>query len=238
MGNALLFLGLGLVAGVLTTLAGQGGGLFLLLALSAVLGPHAALAITAPALLLGNTHRAMLFRRSVDRGIAVRVAAGAVPGALAGGLVAGALPPWALEVALVGMTAVAVARALGWISFTLPRSALPVAGLFVGGMTGTTGGAGVLFAPVLFASGLSGVAFIGTSSVIAVATHVARVIAYGASGLFSRDLAVATVLVTLAIFSGNTAGERIRDRLTAGVTVGLEYGVLVTCVALSLAGLR
>ena len=35
---------LGLCAGVLTTLAGQGGGLFLLLLCSLLVGPHAALA--------------------------------------------------------------------------------------------------------------------------------------------------------------------------------------------------
>ena len=51
---------LGTIAGILTTLAGQGGGLFLLLAIAALVGPHEALAITAPALLLGNLHRAVL----------------------------------------------------------------------------------------------------------------------------------------------------------------------------------
>ena len=96
---ALLFLGL--CAGALTTLAGQGGGLFLLLILAVLVGPKAALAITAPALLLGNLHRAVLFRKAIDRGVAARMMLGAVPGAFAGGLLAGALPEWTLQVMLV-----------------------------------------------------------------------------------------------------------------------------------------
>src|SRR3954463_16054821 len=95
---------LGLAAGVLTTLAGQGGGLFLVVACSAVVGPHAALAMTAPALLLGNAHRAITFWRAIDRRIAARIIAGALPGAIAGGFVAGVVPVWTLKIMLVAMT--------------------------------------------------------------------------------------------------------------------------------------
>src|SRR4051794_19686783 len=93
---------LGCIAGTLTTLAGQGGGLFLLLVLAALLGPHQALAITAPALLLGNLHRAALFRESIDKSVAVRVIAGAVPGAFVGGILARVIPAWVLQIMLVG----------------------------------------------------------------------------------------------------------------------------------------
>src|SRR4051812_29179882 len=128
---------LGLLAGVLTTLAGQGGGLFLLLGCSLLLGPHAALAITAPALLIGNLHRAVLFRRFIDRRVAGLMIAGALPGAFVGGLLAGVVPGWALQVFLVALTAVAIARALKWLSFDVPRWALGPSGFVIGGMTGT-----------------------------------------------------------------------------------------------------
>src|SRR5689334_20783752 len=105
----LLMLLLGLGAGVLTTIAGQGGGLVLLLACSAIFGPHAALAVTAPALLMGNLHRAFMLRAYVDRKVALRVIAGALPGALVGGLLSGVIPSWALRVLLVGMTGLAIA---------------------------------------------------------------------------------------------------------------------------------
>jgi uncharacterized membrane protein YfcA len=237
-GLAIVLPALGLVAGVLTTISGQGGGLVLLLACSALVGPHVALALTSPALLLGNAHRGLLFRRSVDRGIAARMIAGAVPGAFAGGLVAGWLPGGALEVVLVVLTAVAVAKATGLLRFSVPSGALAPAGLGLGMITGTSGGAGILLAPVLLSAGLSGTSFVATASAIAVAMHVGRVVAYGVTGLLSAELVRPTLLLTCAIFAGNALGGRIRAGLGPRASVRLEYGVLVTCVLLSLAGLR
>lgn len=228
---------LGLCAGVLTTLAGQGGGLFLLLVCSVLLGPKVALAITAPALLLGNLHRAVLFRRFINRAVATRMILGAVPGAFVGGFLAGKLPEWALHVLLVGLTAVSVARALRWLSFEVPRGALGPAGFVIGAMTGTSGGAGVLFAPVLLSSGLRGKAFVGTIATVAFATHLGRVVAYASSGLFTRQLMLPIFVVALAITLGNAVGERLRARLSDSATLRLEYGVLVVCAGVSLLGL-
>lgn len=228
---------LGVFAGALTTVAGQGGGLFLLLVCSQLLGPHVALAVTAPALLLGNVHRAAVFRAHIDRGVALRMVAGALPGAFAGGLVAGVAPTWLLHAMLVALSGLAIARALGWMRFGVPRAALVPAGLVVGGMTGTAGGAGVLLAPVLLSAGLSGRAFVGTIAVVAVAMHVGRVTAYASAGLFTWGLAVSTAALTLAIFVGNALGERLRARTSERTTSRLEYGVLVVCVVLALAGI-
>jgi uncharacterized membrane protein YfcA len=231
---------LGILAGVLTTLAGQGGGLFLLVGCSAIIGPHAALAVTAPALLFGNLHRAALLWRSIDRRVAAKIIAGALPGAIAGGLVAGIMPPIALKVTMVALTLIVIAKATGKLVFTVPGRALAPAGFVIGGMTGTAGGAGVLIAPLLLAWGLTGSAFVATTSLIAVATHAGRVLAYGATGLFARDLLVPTLVVALSITAGNAAASRLRNRmriLDGRLTTWLEYGVLVVCVVLSVAGL-
>jgi uncharacterized protein len=230
------FAALGALAGVLTTLAGQGGGLFLLLATAALVGPHQALAITAPALLLGNLHRAMLFRKRIHPGIAARMILGAVPGAFLGGLLAGAMPAWVLQVMLVGLTLVSIARALKWLSFDVPRWGLGPAGLVIGGMTGTAGGAGVLFSPVLLSTGLTGAAYVGTLSTIAVATHVGRVVAYASNGLFTWEQVLPTIVVALGISAGNALGERTRRIVPERMMTRLEYGVLVVCVGVSLAG--
>lgn len=239
--EVVVLLALGLAAGVLTSLAGQGGGLFLLIACSAIFGPRAALTMTAPALLLGNLHRAWLFRRSVDWPIAWRMSIGGLPGALIGGLVAGVMPEGMFDVVLVGMTALAIAKAIGWVRFSVPRRALAPAGFGIGAMTGTAGGAGVLLAPVLLSSGLTGATYVGTSSVVAVVTHLGRVAAYGSVGLFSNGgarIALSALALALAIFGGNTLAERIRPHLAARVATRIEYVTLVVCVALSLARIR
>src|SRR5690242_15015921 len=99
---------MGLVAGVLTTIAGQGGGLLLLLACTAALGPHQALAVTAPALLFGNLHRAVMLRAHAHRPTALRMIAGALPGALVGGMLAGIVPAWSLRMLMVLLTGTAI----------------------------------------------------------------------------------------------------------------------------------
>lgn len=234
---AVLLVALGIVAGILTTVAGQGGGLMLLLAASALSGPHAALAMTTPALLLGNLHRAILFRRSIDRAVATRLVAGAVPGALLGGFAAGAAPPWLLQIVLVGVTALAVAKAAGKIAFAVPRGALLPAGFALGAMTGSAGGAGVLNAPILLAVGLRGAAFVGTSATLAFAAHVGRAAGYFGQGLFSAETLVGSAFLAAAIFVGNSLGERLRRRVDERWTIRLEHGVLVVCVVLSVLGL-
>lgn len=224
---------LGILAGVLTTLAGQGGGLFLLVVCSALLGPQTALAVTSPALLMGNLHRALVYRKHVAWGIAGRMVAGAVPGSFLGGLVAGCAPPIVLHALMIALTAAAIARAAGLVRFGVPRWALLPAGFAVGALTGTAGGAGVLFSPILLSAGLTGRAFVATTSTIAVSAHVGRVAAYASSGLFTWDLALRTAVTTLAIFVGNALGARVARAMSEKTTMRLEYGVLVVCVALS-----
>lgn len=233
----LLLLVLGVPSGVLTTLAGQGGGLALLLACSALFGPHVALALTTPALLVGNLHRALLFRADVARGVALRLGLGAVPGAVVGSLLAEAVPPVFLETMLLVMTALAVARAAGLVPL-FPARALVPAGAVFGALTGTSGGAGVLLAPLLLASGLSGASFVGTSAIVSVVTHSGRLLAYGSLGMFRAEHVLPVVALSAALLAGNVAGERLRRRLAERSQRRLELGALLVCAGLSVAQLR
>lgn len=230
------FVALGIGAGLLTTVTGQGGGLLLLLACSAIVGPHRALALTTPALLLGNAHRAYLHRRAIVVPVAARMIAGAVPGALVGGLVAHRLSPMVLDVVLVVLTLVALAKAAKLLRFAVPRATLAPAAFMVGLLTGAAGGAGILFSPLLLAIPVTGAAFIGTSSIVAVATHAGRMVGYGATGLFDGGTLAATALVAVAIFVGNALGQRVRALMSDRTSVRLEYATLVVCVVLAVAG--
>lgn len=229
---------LGVASGALTTMAGLGGGILLLLALSLVWGPTAALATTAPALLLSNLHRFWMFRRDLDRRVATAFVAGALPGSLLGGMLAARVPEAVLAWLMVGMTGVAVTRALGLWSWQPRPSVLLPAGAGIGVLTGTSGGAGVLVAPLLMASGLSGQAYIATAALCAVAMHTGRVLAYGAGGLVTAETLLRTAVLTFALLIGNLAGKRLRARLLDEKRAQrLELGTLVVCVALGLMGL-
>jgi uncharacterized protein len=236
---------IGVLAGVLTTVAGVGGGMLLVLGLSLVWGPTAALASTAPALLLGNLHRLYLFRASVNRTTATAYACGALPGSVVGGLLTVVLPEHALSWLMVGMTALAVRSAIkgeapqpdGAPRWQPGAAVLAPAGFGIGSLAATAGGAGMLAGPLLMATGLTGEAYIATSSAAAASMHLGRLVAYGAGGLVSREIILYGAILAGAILVGNTFGRRIRRRLSHGVTTKIEVVALIVCVTLAVAGI-
>lgn len=232
-----LLLPLGLLAGALTTVAGLGGGVLLVLALSLVTSPAEALATTSPALLVGNLHRLVVGRSDVDRDVARPLALGALPGSALGGLLAVAVPTLVLEVLLVATTALALARAFNRLSFRPGPRALAPAGFGIGIVTATSGGGALLLAPLLLATGLAGARYVASAAAVAVAIHVGRLLGYGAGGLVTADTLVAAAVLAVAIVAGNAVGQRLRRHIDPRGGARLELGVLLVCVALALAGL-
>ena len=228
---------LGLTAGALTTVAGLGGGLLLLLVLSLVWDAHTALAVTAPALLVGNFHRAWMFRSKIDRRVGRAFVAGALPGALLGGLFAIAVPEAVLHVAMLAMTLLAIARACDLFRWEPSPAQLVPAAAGIGVLTATGGGAGVLVSPLLMASGLKGEAYVATGAVGACAMHVGRIIGYGAGGLVDTSTLLASAFLAVALLAGNVAGKHLRRHFSDTATTRIEIGVLMVCSGLAVAGL-
>lgn len=236
MDTALLLLVLGVLAGTLTTLAGLGGGMLLLLVLALLWEPARALACTAPALLAGNLHRVWLFRSAVDRPRLTAFAAGAVPGAVLGGLFAVALDARVIHGILLATATLSILRSALRVRWRVPTPSLVPAGALIGALTGTAGGAGLLVSPILLAAGLSGTAYVATVAGCAVAMHAGRIVGYAAGGLFTAELLALSGLTTLAILAGNLLGKRLRAALERLPENLLEHAVLVTCVAVAVLG--
>jgi uncharacterized membrane protein YfcA len=231
---ALVVAGLG--AGALSTVAGMGGGILLVVGLSLALGPHAALATTAPALLAGNLHRLWLYRHALDRRIAAIFVAGALPGALIGGLVSAGLPERALQWILLAVTGFALGRAMGLFEWKPPaRAYLPVA--FGAGMLAASSGAGILVSPMLVAGGLTGEALIATGSAAASVMHVGRIAGYGLAGLFGGAALGVSFFLGAGILTGNATGRRVRDRIGDAWCMRVTYAVLVVSVLGALFGI-
>ncbi len=219
-------LALGLFAGVLTTVAGVGGGTVLLLGLSILWDPWRALATTAPALLIGNAHRATLFRRGIDWRTAGAILVGALPASIIGGVFVDAVPAGVLYGAMGVMVGLALLRSVGALSFTPHPKAMLPAGVIIGLFTAGAGGGGVLVAPLLLAAGLSGSAYIGTGAVIAVGMHLGRFTGYGLDGLVGLHTIGAALGLAAAITAGNLLGRGIRRRIEEAATRRLELGAL------------
>jgi len=229
-----LLLVFGVGAGLLSTIAGLGGGMLLVLVLSALIDPRTALATTTPALLGANLHRAWMYRRALDRRVAGVILLGAFPGALLGSLVAVAIPEAALPWILLAVAAIAVARELGWIGWEpSPRSLGPV-GFASGAIAATSGG--MMVSPMLLASGVRGDALIGTASATAMTIHVARMLGYGLGGWVRLDTLLSSALLLVGLLAGNLAGKHLRTRLGDRTTHILTYVVLALVVLLAIAG--
>lgn len=230
-------LGIGLVAGTVTTLAGAGGGVFLILALSLFVGPHVALAASAPTLLVGNLHRVVLYRREVDRTIAFRVIQGALPASLVAGALSVSLPTWFLHGLFGVVTVYAAVRATGRAKWTPPPGALLPVGAFVGAISAASGGAGLLLAPMLLACGLTEKRYVATGAAIALATHVGRLAGYGSRGILTREVLLWSALATVAVVAGNFVGDAVRPHVTGRRATWVENGVLAVCTGLAALGL-
>ncbi|MFK7998153.1 MAG: TSUP family transporter [Polyangiales bacterium] len=226
---------LGLLAGLLTTVAGLGGGLVLTLILAAFAGPQTALALAAPALLLGNIHRITLFRSDLDSRFAMPFVLGAVPGALVGGFLTLALPELVLHALIVLALGLAAAKEFKLIRFTPKASSVLPISFCVGVLTATSGGGGLLLGPLLLAAGARGGRFIASASLIAASVHLARLLAYGAGGLVTSSTLLMSVCIGIAIMVGNTLGKRVK--ISDAKRTRLTYVSLVACGAVTIAGL-
>jgi uncharacterized protein len=233
-----LVLPLGVLAGALTTVAGIGGGLVVTLVLAAAWEPHLALAVAAPALLMGNAHRLWLLRAEVHRPTALLLAAPALVGAAAGGLLTAALPEGVLRWLLVVVTVLALLRELGWVWLPTSRAWLVGGGLLVGLMTATSGAGGLLLAPLMLAVGLRGLPFIATGAVVGTSMHMAQSLAFGSTGLLGATELPLALGLGIAILLGNVAGRHLRPRLGEHASHALTWGALLAGLALALLGLR
>jgi len=228
-----LLVPLGLAAGTLTTIAGLGGGQLLVLALAALFGPRLALATSAPALFAGNLHRFWIYRAHGERRVGRRFAAGAVPGSILGGVLAVGLPTWLIHILLVGTTGLAIARKLGHLEWQPRTAAFGPAGFGIGAICATSSGAGLLLGPLLLSTGLTGATYVATSSYCAASLHLGRLIGYGLGGLMTRATLERSLVLGVAILTGNLAGDRLRRHLGARASSWIEHGTLATCVVLA-----
>ncbi len=235
--EAVLAVALGFVAGLWTTIAGLGGGMMLLFSLAAWWGdPMAALAVTAPALLVGNLHRLVMFRAEVDRDLGLPIVCGALPGSVVGGLLAVSIPPWVLQIAMVSIALVALARVCGVLEWTPGRRTLVPAGAGIGVIGATTGGAGVLVGPLLLSSGLKGVPYVATGALFGATMHAGRLLAYGVGGWVDPGVVGSGLVIAVAIVAGNLAGRRLRRYIRSAWQTRIELGTVLGLVGLAVVG--
>jgi uncharacterized membrane protein YfcA len=223
---------------VLSAVAGFGGGVLLLPVFTALFGLRVAVPMLTLTQLTSNASRAWLNRRELRWPLVGWFALGAVPFAVAGGLLLAHAPLGPLK-RLLGVFLIAV---VVWRRRNPhPRKPSDPAFAGVGAASGLgsalLGSVGPLTAPFFLAYGLTRAAYIGTEAASALVMHLAKLGAYGAGDLLTAKVLWYGAALTPATLAGAWVGRSIVDRVSDRVFVHLVEAGLVVAGALFLAGL-
>lgn len=224
------------VLAVVSAVAGFGGGVLLLPVFAALFGVRMAVPMLTLTQLASNGARVWFNRREL-RWPLIGWFAGAVPLAVAGGLLL-ARAPLAWLTRLPGVFLIAM---VGWRRVKPhpgrpPDRAFTVIGAASGLGSALLGSVGPLTAPFFLAYGLTRGAYIGTEAASALVMHLSKLAAYGAGDLLTGPVLAYGVALTPATLAGAWVGSRIVGQISDRVFVLLvEVGLLAAGV-LFLAG--
>jgi len=222
---------------LLSAVAGFGGGVLLLPVFTVLFGLRVAVPMLTLTQLSSNGFRAWLNRRELRWPLIGWFALGAVPFAVAGGLLLAHAPLGVLKRVLGAfLIGVVVWRRVR----PHPRKPSDRSFAAVGAASGLgsalLGSVGPLTAPFFLAYGLARAAYIGTEAASALTMHLSKLAAYGAGELLSVRVLLFGLALTPATLAGAWAGKRIVGRISDRVFVALVEIGLAAAGALFLLG--
>ena len=222
---------------LLSAVAGFGGGVLLLPVFTLLFGLRVAVPMLTLTQLSSNGFRAWLNRRELRWPLIGWFALGAVPFAVAGGLLLAHAPLGVLKRVLGAfLIGVVVWRRVR----PHPRKPSDRSFAAVGAASGLgsalLGSVGPLTAPFFLAYGLARAAYIGTEAASALTMHLSKLAAYGAGELLSVRVLLFGLALTPATLAGAWAGKRIVGRISDRVFVALVEIGLAAAGALFLLG--
>jgi uncharacterized membrane protein YfcA len=222
----------------LSAVAGFGGGVLLLPVFTALFGLRAAVPMLTLAQVSSNAFRVWLNRADLRWRLVGWFASGAVPFAVAGGLLLAHAPLGALQ-RLLGVFLIGVVvwrrrrpnpRRPGDRSFAVVGAASGLGSALLGSVGPLTG-------PFFLAYGLTRSAYIGTEAAGALTMHLSKIAAYGAGNLLTGRVLLYGAALTPATLAGAWVGRRIVGRISDRVFVLLVEIGLVAAGVLFLIGL-
>ncbi|MEV4703004.1 sulfite exporter TauE/SafE family protein [Actinoplanes sp. NPDC049316] len=222
---------------LLSAVAGFGGGVLLLPVFAALFGLPVAVPMLTLTQVSGNASRVWLNRTQLRWRLIGWFAAGAVPPAVAGGLLLAHAPLGALQRLLgVFLIGVVIWRRRNPRPHRPSDRAFAAVGAASGLGSSLLGSVGPLTAPFFLAYGLTRAAYIGTEAAAALSMHLAKIAAYGAGDLLTGRVLLFGAALTPATLAGSWAGRRIVGRISDRAFVTLVEIGLVAAGVLFLIG--
>src|SRR5438876_6244561 len=229
IGQWLVLGGTAFLASTLAAVAGFGGAAVRLPALAAAYAVQQAIPILTVAQLVGNGSRVWFNRRELDLRVVNWFSLGAVPLALAGGVLF-ATAPLGVVKRVIGaflLCMVAWRRVRRGPPWRPGVRAFALIGAGFSFLSALVGSVGPLMAPFFLAYGLVKGPHLGTEALATVVMHLAKLAAYqGTAILTARAVAVGLALGPIMIL-GSYVGKRVLDRLPERVFVAIIELVLI-----------
>jgi uncharacterized protein len=222
----------------LSSVGGMGGGVLMLLVFTALFGLRIAIPVLTLAQLASNGGRVWFNRHDIRWYLIRWHAIGAIPLALAGGLLLTHIPVDPLKRLLgAALIATLVWRRLRPVLHRPGDRMFVAVGAWAGLGSSLLGAAGPIAAPFFLAKGLVGGVYIGTEAGASLVIHLTKVAAYGAGSLLSLHVIGLGLMLTPSIVAGAWLGKRTVARMsTRAFVLIVEAGMLAGAILL-LAGL-
>jgi hypothetical protein len=224
-----VLIGTALVASTVGGVAGFGAGVILLPVAAWTLGIRVAVPVLTVTMLLGNVSRLWWSRGEIDRRVALRYLAGAVPATALGTLL------------FVGASSESLGRVIGaFLLASVPLRRLlqrghwrvrlahfPLVGAAFGLLSAVVVTTGPAVTPFFLAYGLRRGAYIATESVCAFAMHVTRGAGFARYRLLTWEVVVVGLVLGATMFAGAWLGRRLLDHMSDRVFLVVIEALLV-----------
>jgi hypothetical protein len=217
-------------AGVISAVAGFGGGIVYLPLVVALVGPREAVPLITFGLMFSNLTRVTIHWRRIVWPLAIRYIIGAIPGAALGAVVFVKLPAdWITK----GIGAFLIASVVFLLVQKEDRPPLTRWGIFyplgaiVGFFSNMLGVVGPTAVPFFLATGIRKEAFVGTMAFGALMMHTTGVATWSALQIMSVAIIRNGLLIGVLMIAGTYAGNSLLKRATSKVFLYVVEGLLV-----------
>lgn len=218
------------VAGVVSAIAGFGGGILYLPLVVALVGPRTAVPLVTFGLIFSNLTRVSIHWRSIVWPLAIRYLIGAIPGAALGAIVFVKLPAdWITK----GIGAFLIASVVFLLTQKENRPPLTRWGVFyplgamVGFFSNMLGVVGPMAVPFFLATGIRKEAFVGTMAIGALLMHVTGVTTWMAFRIMTGEIVRNGLLMGVLMVAGTYAGNALLKRASSKAFMYVVEGLLV-----------
>lgn len=218
------------VAGVVSAVAGFGGGILYLPLVVALVGPREAVPLVTFGLMFSNLTRVSIHWKSIVWPLATRYIIGAIPGAALGAIVFVKLPSdWITK----GIGAFLIASVVFLLVQKENRPPLTRWAIFyplgamVGFFSNMLGVVGPMAVPFFLATGIRKQAFVGTMAIGALLMHVTGVTTWTAFNVISKATVAYGLLMGALMIVGTYAGNALLKRFSSKVFMYVVEALLV-----------